>query len=373
MQQNSKPTTEQLRHWLALWRAPNIGPRTFARILEKFPDLTEFFQISKQSLQTLGLSPVDINHQEVDKDLTWLASATDHTILTLHDPRYPTLLKQIPDPPPVLFIKGNLKTLSSHQLAIVGSRNPTPSGKEHAKYFAEQLANAGLVITSGLALGIDAYSHQGTLKVSQKTIAVLGTGLEKIYPKRNQSLAEEILAKEGTLIAEVPIGTPACPENFPRRNRIISGLCLGVLVVEATVRSGSLITARLANEQGREVFAIPGSIRNPLAQGCHWLIKQGAKLVEKAEDILEELPHHFDNIQAQTTETTANCYDKMAGFDHGTLKLLKCLDEEATPIDVLVERSQLPVHDLLSMLITLELKGYIRSSTMGYARVVTPL
>jgi len=209
-------------------------------------------------------------------------------ILTLHDPAYPALLKEIADPPPLLFVRGDPAVLSRPQLGIVGSRNPTPGGRSLAEDFARSLSRCGLVVTSGMALGIDAAGHRGALRGGGTTLAVAGTGPDRIYPARHRDLARAIV-EQGAIISEFAPGTPALPSNFPRRNRIISGLSLGVLVVEAACRSGSLITARLAAEQGREVFALPGSIHNPLARGCHHLIRQGAKLVEDIEDIVEEL------------------------------------------------------------------------------------
>ncbi len=209
-------------------------------------------------------------------------------LITLHDARYPTLLREIDDAPPMLFIQGDPTILNLPQIAIVGSRNPSASGRQTATDFAHFLASAGLAITSGLADGIDGAAHQGALETKNSTLAVTGTGLDRVYPAKHRELAHRI-AEQGALISELPPGTPPIPANFPRRNRIISGLSLGTLVVEAAQKSGSLITARLATEQGREVFAIPGSIHNPLARGCHALIRQGAKLVETAGDILEEL------------------------------------------------------------------------------------
>jgi DNA processing protein len=206
----------------------------------------------------------------------------------VNDGRYPPLLREIPQAPPVLFVHGDPDCLRVPQLAMVGTRNPTPSGRETARQFAAHLAGAGMIITSGLALGIDAAAHQGALAGGGRTIAVMGTSLDRVYPAKHRDLARAI-AERGALVSELPTGTPALAENFPRRNRLISGLALGVLVVEAALQSGSLITARLALDQGREVFAIPGSIHNPLAKGCHALIRQGAKLVETANDIVEEL------------------------------------------------------------------------------------
>ena len=217
----------------------------------------------------------------------WLEEPANR-IVTLGDTAYPRQLLQIADPPPLLYVTGRIDMLNRPSLAIVGSRNATPQGVGNAESFARALSDAGLAIVSGLALGIDAAAHRGGLAGASRSLAVVGTGLDIVYPARNRDLARE-LAQHGALAGELALGTPALPGNFPRRNRLISGLSLGCLVVEAAVGSGSLITARSALEQGREVFAVPGSIHSPLAKGCHALIKQGAKLVENARDILEEL------------------------------------------------------------------------------------
>ncbi len=226
------------------------------------------------------------NSKMVDEHLQWLASSKYHHIIRLGSPDYPKQLSEIPKPPEILFVSGSIEVLHQPQVAIVGSRNASPIGLETAYSFANELSKAGLVITSGMALGIDGAAHRGALEAHYPTIAVLGTGIDTIYPLRHTTLAEQI-TKQGAIISEFPLKTTPSPANFPRRNRIISGLSLGTLVVEASTKSGSLITARLAAEQGREVFAIPGSIHNPRAKGCHQLINQGAKLVENIEDILQ--------------------------------------------------------------------------------------
>ncbi|CAG0910748.1 unnamed protein product, partial [Cyprideis torosa] len=240
---------------------------------------------------------------DIAADLNWL-SHDKHYILPITSEQYPSLLRAIDDPPPLIYVVGDPNLLSYPQLAVVGSRNATRAGIANAEAFSLHLASAGLGITSGLALGIDTAAHRGALKADGITLAVAGTGLDGVYPARNRSLAEEI-ARTGALISEFPIGTRPSPENFPRRNRIISGLSLGTLVIEAAAKSGSLITARLASEQGREVFAIPGSIHNPLARGCHQLIRQGAKLVETGDDILEELAAILNLDALNVVEKTA--------------------------------------------------------------------
>jgi DNA processing protein len=272
-------------------------------------------------------------------------------------------LLQIPDSPPLLYIHGNVDILSSLQLSMVGSRNPTVSGRRTAKEFAGCLATAGLTITSGLALGIDAASHTGALDVGKPTIAVMGTGLDRVYPASNRDLAHRI-AEHGALVSEFPIGTPPKPENFPQRNRIISGLSLGTLVVEAATRSGSLISARCATEQGREVFAIPGSIHNPLSRGCHALIRQGAKLVETAQDIMDEL----GSLAAAATSTSSSVSEST---EHGPelatdyMQLLDSMGYSNASVDMLVETSGLTPAIVSSMLLQLELKGFIASCPGG--------
>jgi DNA processing protein len=298
----------------------------------------------------------------IDSDLAWLNQPGNH-IITIQDAAYPTQLKEIPDPPPLLFVRGDLTCLSHRQIAIVGSRNPSALGKETAFSFAKALSMSGFVITSGLALGIDAASHQGALKADGQTIAVAGTGLDRIYPAVHKDLASQIL-HFGALVSELPLGATAKASHFPRRNRIISGLCQGLLVVEAAQESGSLITARLALEQNREVFAIPGSIHNPLARGCNALIREGAKLVETAQHIIEELiPYNqiFTNNPEIIEQST---------LDLEQQTLLNLVMFSPTSIDKLVEMTQKPVEMVSSMLLILELQGYLEASPGGcYTRI----
>lgn len=273
------------------------------------------------------------------------------------------MLKEISSPPPVLFVRGNPEILSLPQIAIVGSRNPSKLGLETATNFAKDLTHHGYIITSGLALGIDAASHQGALQGHGLTIAVAGTGLDRIYPARHKQLALDII-ENGAIISEFPPGTKAKANHFPRRNRIISGLSMGLLVVEAAKQSGSLITARLALEQNREVFAIPGSIHNPLARGCNALIRQGAKLVETSTDILEELGQY--NQAHKITETES----KQTTLDLEQQTILNLVMYNPTSIDNLVENSGQPVEIISSILLTLELQGYIESAAGGcYTRL----
>lgn len=298
---------------------------------------------------------------QVEQDLIWL-SKPDRHVVTLHDPRYPELLKQIPDPPSMLYVQGDVSLLSQWQIALVGSRNPSASGRDTSYEFSRYLAGGGITITSGLAMGIDAAAHQGALAAGGKTIAVIGTGLDRVYPAKHRDLAHDI-AKNGTIVSEFPLGTPPRAENFPRRNRIISGLSLGTLVVEAAIRSGSLITARMALEQGREVFAIPGSIHNPLARGCHQLIREGAKLVETANDILEELGA-MAGVQA-FVEAEQSQSALSSELDSDYQMLFKYLGYDPIQIDDLIERCELTADAVSSMLLLLELQGEIESLPGG--------
>lgn len=308
-----------------------------------------------------------MKHPAAEHETAWLAEPNHH-LITLSDPRYPRLLREIPDPPAALYVVGDPDLLSATQLGIVGSRNPTPGGSETAHAFASYLTQSGLTITSGLAMGVDAAAHRGALGAGGKTIAVAGTGLDRVYPARHRELAHEIAA-QGALISEFALGTPALAHNFPRRNRIISGLSLGVLVVEAALQSGSLITARLAAEQGREVFAIPGSIHNPLARGCHALIRQGAKLVETAADILEELgPMAQITAPARQTDGAGNI---TSGLGVEAMTLLDCLGFDPTPVDSLIERSGLTPEAVSSMLLVLELQGHVVAAPGGHYTRVT--
>lgn len=295
----------------------------------------------------------------------WLEQP-DHYLLTPHDPRYPALLRETPKAPEKLYVAGNPDLLCLPQLAVVGSRNATSGGLETAAQFAAYLANNGLVITSGLALGIDAAAHSGALAANGQTIAVLGTGPETIYPQQNAELAKQVCAN-GALVSEHPPGTSVRKYQFPQRNRIIAALSLGTLVVEAGMNSGSLITARFAGDYGREVFAIPGSIHNPLSKGCHRLIRQGAKLVEQAADIIEEIgiiaramtpESRPETERSELTETALP-----ADLDHA--QLLKHMGHDPVSIDGLARRSGLTAEELSSMLLILELQGRVESLPGG--------
>jgi len=360
-------SAQPLHDWLVLCHAPGVGSTTIQQLLSHFESPQHVISAGRKTLLSAGLSEQSIegllkpDEEAIDTDLSWAEQDKAH-ILTLDDDRYPPLLKEIPDPPAVLFVYGVVEILHQPQLAMVGSRHYSPSGRDTAKDFAHHLASAGLAITSGMALGIDAASHQGALDAGGKTIAVMGTGLDRVYPARHKDLAHEI-AENGVLVSEFPIGVPPIAGNFPRRNRIISGLSLGVLVVEAAIKSGSLITARLALEQGREVLAIPGSIHNPHSRGCNSLIRQGAKLVETAQDVLEELPGiAWSNVVSSEKQPDPVRFE----LDESYKKVLESVGHEPTAVDTVVERSGLTADAVCSMLLVLELQGFVAASNGGY-------
>tara|TARA_B100000809_G_scaffold166910_1_gene164249 strand:+ start:656 stop:1822 length:1167 start_codon:yes stop_codon:yes gene_type:complete len=292
-------------------------------------------------------------------------------LLAYDDINYPELLKQISRPPALLYLRGNSSCLELPQIAMVGSRRPTPVGLNNANNFAQELVQQGFAITSGLALGIDAAAHAGALRGDGKTLAVLGTGLDCVYPRQNQQLAEKILAEEGLLVSEFSLGCGARPGNFPQRNRIISGLSVGVLVVEAAAKSGSLITARLAAEQGREVFALPGSIHCPVSHGCNGLIRQGATLVESTEQIIDEIHGllAFKSEQLSLLPSSTSELVPEKGISTEQQQLLHYMGYDVASLDTLAERSAMDTGVLLAELMALELTGVISQVAGGYLRV----
>lgn len=342
-----------LKLWLQLIRAKGVGPATASKLLDAFGSIEVLYRASASQLRKAGLKPAAIESllqpdlELIEQDLAWAQQDKNH-IVVLGSEHYPAQLARIARPPVVLFVHGDPQVLSLPQLAIVGSRHPTSTGKRHAEQFAETFAQQGLTVTSGLAHGVDGAAHHGALKGGGLTIAVFGTGLDRVYPAVHKKLAHEI-AEEGALVSEYPLGTPSKPDNFPRRNRIVSGLALGSLVVEAAQRSGSLITARYATEQGREVFAIPGSINNPLARGCHALIRDGAKLVETAEHVLEELAPLIPEYSPKLTEKTSISRDAQ----------LDQLGFEPLHIDEVVDKLAMPLEAVQALLIEYELSGQI--------------
>jgi len=364
-------TTEmgELQAWLRLLLTPGVGNETARQLLTAFGSAPAIFEQTAAALRETGSArlvqaiqtePEDLKSQ-LASTLAWLAGGEDRCVVTLGDAHYPGALLNIPDPPLLLFMLGSLvpqadthvtlETLNC--LAMVGSRNPTPQGEINARQFAQTFGEAGWCVVSGMALGVDGAAHDGVLMGGGYTVAVVGTGLDRVYPKKHLNLAHRI-AERGLIISEFPLGTPPLTANFPRRNRIISGLSHGTLVIEAALKSGSLITARLAAEQGKEVFAIPGSIHSPQSRGCHLLIKQGAKLVESAQDVLEELrmPLSFAAVETAAAATV----DDMMPTEH---LLLKALGFDAASLDTLQARTGWPTAQLQAQLLELELSGEV--------------
>jgi len=364
---------QELKNWVAINHLYNFKTKDILSFLKFRNDLGALFSLSETQLKEIGIKNKyykkikELNWGQIDEEILWGQKENNH-IITFLSPEYPEILKHIEDPPPVLYLQGDIKKLSNLQLAIVGSRNPTPRGYENANEFSEFLAQNGFTITSGLALGIDTACHTAALKYNA-TIAVLGTGLYNTYPSSNKDLARKI-AHHGLLVSEFPLATAPHKLNFPRRNRIISGLSLGVLVVEASIYSGSLITARLACEQGREVFAIPGSIHNPLAKGCHVLLRQGAKLVEHAMDIAEELKGYIDKQNSPVNIRQKDTQPNKASLTNTQEDLvLKSIDYEPTTIDLITARSQLNWQNISVILLSLELQGKVKMTNGCYYRV----
>ena len=363
----------ELACWLALNRAPGLGPARIKALLDAHGSARRCLACTDTELAAAGVPDPARTYLRsepwpgVEQDLAWLRTS-DHHLLTLQDPAYPPRLAQLSDAPAVLFVAGDLEALTRPQLAMVGSRNPTPSGCDTAYGFAAELAGTGITITSGLASGVDAASHRGAIAADGFTIAVLGCGPEQVYPRRHCELSLEVV-EHGAMVTEFAVGTAPAASNFPRRNRIISGLSVGVLVVEAAVRSGSLISARLAAEQGREVLAIPGSIHNPLARGCHQLIRQGAKLVETVDDVLEEIgPLLGEELSTACTGPSASpaiTHHEGTGLEPEYRALLELVGYDPTSVDVLSDRSGLTAQEVSSMLLQLELGGFIASLTGG--------
>lgn len=357
-----------LSAWLRLTLIPGIGGETQRKLLAAFGLPETIFSASQSAIRALigdrvaGLLLETDNALAIGEACAW-AKEEGQFIFTLADTEYPHQLLQIPDPPSVIYVRGRPELLQRPAIAIVGSRNPTPQGIQNAENFSAALAQSGLVIASGLALGIDAAAHYAALAVQGNTVAFISTGIDRIYPARNRDLARRI-AHEGCIVSEFPLGTPAAAHNFPRRNRLISGFSKGVLVVEAATESGSLITARLAGEQGREVFAIPGSIHSPQSRGCHKLIKQGAKLVDSVQDILDEIDWE-------------NSEDSSAAFSDEPIPpaddLLQLMGFDPCSIDELAIRSGLTIEVLSAKLLTFELSGYLASLPGGrYQRLSVP-
>ena len=379
----SLTNSSTIEDWLILHHTPSVGAVTFGHALRQFGTPQAVLNSSDSLLRKSNIfrkPALDFLAQErsiqlesIERDLEWLEE-DNAKVVTFNDDAYPKLLKEIADPPPLLYIRGSVDTLSMPQLAVVGSRNPDPIGKEIAQDFARRLASAGLTITSGMALGIDTAAHYGALS-GGSTIAVTGTGLDRVYPARNRELAHKIIEQGGAIVSELPIGTEPRAENFPRRNRIISGLSIGTLVVQAAQKSGSLITARLAMEQGREVFAIPGSIHNPLSRGSHRLIREGVKLVETTDDIVEELSGMLRMLGEQLTESEGEGGESAAKsggkvenrdmYDADTVRVLDAIGHESILVDQVVENCGLTTETVSSIIMRLEIRGEVASAAGG--------
>jgi len=356
------PLDAELASWLTLSQIPGLGNESQRRLLQVFGSAAAILATPAATLKQVVRPAIASAIGKIPNDDTlaqvalWLEDPLNH-IVTLADSDYPQALLNIPDPPLLLYVKGRLDLLNHSSLAVVGSRNASVQGIRNAEAFAHAASEADLCVVSGMAHGIDTAAHMGGLRGRGCSIAVIGTGQDKVYPAANRQLAHQ-LAHEGTLISEFPLGTPPLAHNFPRRNRIISGLSLGCLVVEASLQSGSLITARMALEQGREVFAIPGSIHMPQAKGCHALIKQGAKLVETPRDILDEL-----GWLSAAGDTASSIRQAHPVFDH--------LGFDPLDIDSLSQRSGLTIEALSAILLQLELDGQVATLAGGmYQRIV---
>jgi len=353
----------ELRNWLILNYTKQLSAIQIKNLHAKFTHPSKIIDfvlnndsIKKEIKKSLTKPPLDL----INKDLLWQTQPNQY-ILHINSIHYPALLKHTAAPPPIIYIKGNPNLLSQPQIAMVGSRKATPYGLQHAYNFSHELSRNGLIITSGLALGVDTAAHQGALQANQATIAVLGSGIEHIYPKSNQRLAKEICTK-GALLSEFPVNSAPCKANFPRRNRIISGLSLATVVIEASLSSGSLITAKHAIEQGRDVFALPSSVQNKNSKGTHHLIRNGAYLIEKYDDILTEL-------KLSPILTLIKKQKKPAYLDQPHKNLLECVDFAVTNINDIYNISGLSFANINDMLLNLEIDGYIEKITGGYIRV----
>ncbi|MDH4048997.1 MAG: DNA-processing protein DprA [Gammaproteobacteria bacterium] len=349
------------RAWLILGKA-HLHGENLARLLQAHGSATAIVAARRNELpESLRDAILRPDENAINRDVEWLQAAGHHLVHP-DSPDYPELMRQMPGAPTLLYVVGNCAALNLPSLAIVGSRNPTRGGMQNAYEFAKHLAGCGFCIVSGLAQGIDTAAHNGALASDAMTVAVLGHGIDRVYPAANRDLAHRIAAS-GALISEYSLGTAPKKEHFPQRNRLISGLSLGTLVVEAARQSGSLITARLSSDQGREVFAIPGSIHNPMSRGCHKLIREGAKLVESAEDIVNELGSLAGHLMQNTA--TTNVQTSAPTLDPEYKALLEVLAFDPATADQLAERSGLTIEQVSSMLLILELEGKVETQSGG--------
>ena len=359
-------TNSDVALWLTLYLTPGLGNASICKLLAKFGSPDHIFSAKHSQLREIVDDNIarnllkGVDTELITPTLNWLQKESAH-VVTLADFNYPKTLLEIPNPPTLLYAIGHLHWLNFPSIAMVGSRSSTPQGEKNATDFAFSLCNQGLCVVSGMALGIDGAAHLGAIKANGATIAVVGTGLDIVYPAKHRDLAHKI-AERGLIISEFPLGTPSKAQNFPRRNRLISGLSLGCLVVEANVASGSLITARLSAEQGREVFAIPGSIHSPVAKGCHQLIKQGAKLVESVQDILEELKNLLPAVSPYGLIKSDDLH-VIIGSETNTV--LTCMGFDAIDFDTIQSLCALTTDSLSAMLMILELEGKITTLVGG--------
>ncbi|CAB3752614.1 DNA-processing protein DprA [Paraburkholderia humisilvae] len=369
--QSIAKTDREIAAWLRLTMAPGLKPAALRTLLANFglPDavLGQSFEslarvTDEASARAILGAPGAAFAAQFDAVLAW-RDVSGNTLLTLDDPAYPPMLLTTSDPPPLLYVKGHLAPLHARSVAVVGSRNATPQGAEDAHRFSRVFSDAGVAVVSGLALGIDAAAHRGALAGRAGTVAIVGTGADIVYPPAHHGLVREI-ASNGAILSEWPLGTPARPAHFPQRNRLIAGLVSGVLIVEAAMRSGSLITARLANEMGRDVFALPGSIHAPLSRGCHRMIKQGAKLIETPEDVLEELgvppPQPGDASDSSAQLPLLAQHDAAAhALPPDARRLLDALGHAPATLEILAARTEMDPTALQGALLRLELSGQL--------------
>lgn len=353
----------EIHEWLTLALTPKVGPVTMLKLIQHFGSVTNVLSQSQNTLaQVVNRTVAKLISEktaepDVEKSFAWADSHANHYIISLEDERYPKELAQLTDPPLILYLKGNIDLLKKNKLAIVGTRHPSTQGMQNATDFARDLAKNGLTIVSGMALGIDKCAHSGALDGAGSTIGVIGTGIDQVYPSSNRALFEAVTARGGLIISEFPLATPPLVSNFPRRNRIIAGLAKGCLVIESAIDGGSMITANLALEMGREVMAIPGSIHNPVSRGCHKLIKTGAKLIETSNDILEELYLDRESTIRNNASATTNPVLVAMGFD-------------PIEIDRICANLNLSFADICPKLLELELDGEIVNCGSGkYQRI----